>query len=276
VIIDGRVRDIGGFPVRRVLPVAARRSVGPFVFLDHMGPLTAAMNVAPHPHIGLATVTYLFEGAIVHRDSLATTQTITPGAVNWMVAGRGVVHSERSTQVGPVHGVQSWVALPAAHEEDAPSFAHHPAASLPELERPGVRLRLLAGAAYGAEAPVAVLAPTFYVDARLEAGAELPLPEEHAERAAYVVDGALDGVGPGQMQVFAAGGPATVRALGPTRVMLLGGAPLDGPRHIFWNFVSSSKGRIDAARADWSARRFPHVPGDEHDRVELPPWPALR
>jgi hypothetical protein len=270
VRIDGRARDVAGFPVRRVLPVRQRRSVGPFVFLDHMGPVVGRLEVPPHPHIGLATVTYLFEGAALHRDSLGSAQPIGPGAVNWMVAGRGVVHSERSLEVQRVHGVQSWVALPVAHEEDPPSFTHHPAESLPAVEAPGARLRVLLGDAYGARAPVPVLAPTFYVEARLEAGAELRLPDEHAERAAYVVEGAVDGAAPGQMLVFDAGAPASLRATEAARVMLLGGAPLDGPRHLDWNFVSSRVERLGQARDDWRAHRFPLVPGDEDERVEYP------
>jgi redox-sensitive bicupin YhaK (pirin superfamily) len=282
--IDGRKRDLGdGFTVRRLLPSAARRMVGPFIFVDHMGPVQLSpghgLDVRPHPHINLATVTFLFEGEILHRDSLGSEQPIRPGAVNWMTAGRGIAHSERTPgsqrSVGPlVHGMQLWVALPKAHEEVAPSFQHHAATTIPLVELPGRRLRVIAGSAYGATSPVQVLSPLFYVEAQLEAGTELELPDEHRERAAYIVAGGLsvDGKahGEGAMLVVREGQPARIKALGATRALLLGGAPLDGERHIWWNFVSSSKERIERAKDDWRNGRFGKVPGDETEFIPLP------
>src|SRR5262245_16474413 len=281
-VIDGRPRSFGGLDVRRVLPARARRMVGPFTFLDEMRDTGAAgqgVDVLPHPHIGLATVTYLFEGELVHRDSLGSLQTIRPGDINWMTAGRGIVHSERTApdRRGPgarLRGLQLWVALPRAHEEDAPSFHHHRADRLPECELDGVRLKVLAGAAFGMASPVETLSPLFYVDASMSAGSALALPGEHEERAVYVVDGAI-GCGAeraeaGRMLVFAGGTGATLRAAAPARVVVLGGAPLDGPRHIYWNFVSSSKERIEQAKRDWKEGRFPKVPGDEVEFTPLP------
>ncbi len=314
-ILDGRTEHVGAFSVHRVLPFRKRRAVGPFVFLDHMGPAALepghGAEVRPHPHIGLATVTYLFEGHIVHRDSVGSEQDIRPGDVNWMTAGRGIVHSERSPQEvldrgGALHGIQAWVALPIAHEETAPAFAHHPMRTLPERTAAGVALRLIAGEAWGLRSPVAALSPLFYAHVDLEAGAEVSLPTEHVERAAYVVSGRVEcpaagaeptqgtshdhratsawrgwtgvdgsaghGTRPGstqyqqgQMLVFAAGGAPVVRASadGPARVMLLGGAPLDAPRFMFWNFVSSSHDRIEQAKRDWAEGRFARVPGDQ-------------
>jgi redox-sensitive bicupin YhaK (pirin superfamily) len=257
--------------------------VGPFIFVDHMGPVALGaghgLDVRPHPHINLATVTYLFDGEIVHRDSLGSELAIRPGAVNWMTAGRGIVHSERSSaetrKSGPrMHGLQLWVALPKAHEEDAPAFHHHEADSIPAVERPGARLRVVAGSAYGATSPVAVLSPLFYVEAQLERGATLALPDEYAGRAAYVVEGAVASDGQvhqsGAMLIYRAGVRACVEATEPARVMLLGGAPLDGERHIYWNFVGSTQARIDEAKRAWRERRFPLVPGDEHQYIPLP------
>jgi len=283
LLIAPRPRDLGGFSVRRVLPVAARRMVGPFIFYDHMGPAVMpvgeGVDVRPHPHISLATVTYLFEGEIVHRDSLGNFQPIRPGDVNWMLAGRGIVHSERSSPEERrrgvhLHGIQSWVALPKVHEEDAPSFEHHPAPSLPVLRRDGATLVVIAGTAYGARSPAPVVSPTLYVDARLESGARLAVDLSHPERAVHVVEGDVrcDGqpIAPGVMAVLRPGARVVVEAAGPARVMLVGGAPLDGPRHIFWNFVSSSKERIERAADDWRAGRFPKVPGDEKEFIPLP------
>lgn len=283
LLITARERDLGGFSVGRVLPAMKRRLVGPFIFFDHMTRRQLApghgMDVRPHPHIGLATVTYLFEGDIVHRDSLGSRQPIVAGDVNWMSAGRGIVHSERTSDErrrsgGVVHGIQSWVALPAADEETAPVFEHHPRATLPLVEQGGARLRVLAGQAYGARAPVGVVSPTLYVHAEIEDGAELPLTDEHAERAAYVVEGELacegPAYGPGSMLVFRPGARARLHARGATRVMLLGGAPFEGPRHIFWNFVSSSKDRIERAKQEWKQRAFPSVPGDDVEFIPLP------
>lgn len=281
-LIVGRPRDLGGFSVRRTLPSVQHRLVGPFIFWDHLGPARfeagKGIDVRPHPHIGLATVTYLFDGEIVHKDSLGSDLAIAAGDVNWMTAGRGIVHSERTGAErrkvgGAVHGIQSWVALPSEKEETEPAFQHVDRKRLPELERNGARLRVIAGTAFGATAPTAVLSPTFYVEARLEAGAELALPDEYAERAAYVVDGAIDcggqTVGPATMAVAEAGMGAGIRALVASRVMLLGGAPL-GKRYIWWNFVSSSEERIERARGDWKGRAFPGVPGDDAEFIPLP------
>ena len=282
--LEPRTRDLGGFTVRRLLPAAERRMVGPFIFLDHMGPVRfepgKGIDVRPHPHINLATVTYLFDGEILHRDSLGSVQPIRPGAVNWMTAGRGIVHSERSPiemrKTGArAHGLQLWVALPREHEEMAPTFHHHPADSIPLVERPGARLRVVAGAAYGAHSPVGVLSPLFYVEARIDARAELALPDEYAGRALYIVEGAISCDGEthraGAMLVFRAGVPAQFQALEASHVMLLGGAPLDGERHIFWNFVSSRSERIEQAKDDWRNRRFPSIPGDDVEFIPLPP-----
>ena len=283
-VLEGRPRDLGGFSVRRVLPAGGQQTVGPFIFFDHMGPATFApgegVDVRPHPHIGLATVTYLFEGEFMHRDSLGSAQLIRPGDVNWMVAGRGIAHSERTPPElrrvpagAPIHGIQTWIALPTAHEETSPSFSHHPARDLPEITGDGARLRLIAGEAYGARAPAEVFSPMFYLEAVLEAGATVELPDHHQERAAYVVEGGIEVAGDhyavGQMTVFAAAVPVTLRAAGPARVMLLGGAPLDGPRYIWWNFVSSSRERIERAKLDWRDDRFAAVPGDP-ERIPLP------
>ncbi len=280
--IEARPRDLGGFSVRRALPSGKRRTVGPFIFFDHIGPAELApgrgVDVRPHPHIGLATLTYLFAGELDHRDTLGSRQTIRPGDVNWMLAGRGIAHSERSgsevrRRGGPLHGVQSWLALPRAHEEDPPRFEHTPAADIPRLTPEGVDLRVVVGTAYGARSPVSVLSPTLYVAATLEAGATLPLPDEHDERAAYVLEGALDcGSRPvvaGTLAVFRPGA-AEVRALTPTRLVFIGGAPLDGERHIWWNFVSSSPSRIERAKSDWREGRFGKVPGDEQEFIPLP------
>jgi len=282
LMIEARPRDLGGFGVRRALPSGSRRTVGPFVFFDHMGPAEMppgqGIDVRPHPHIALATVTYLFAGEMVHRDSLGSHQPIRPGDVNWMLAGRGIVHSERTgdevrRRGGPLHGIQSWVGLPRANEEDAPRFDHHPAATIPALTRPGAELHVVAGTAYGAASPVAVCSPTLYVAATMEAGATLPLPDEHPERAVYVVEGELSAgsqrIATGAMAVFQRGA-ASVRALAPTRFVVIGGAPLDGERHILWNFVSSSSERIERAKADWRAGRFGVVHGDDKEFIPLP------
>ena len=283
-VLEGRPRDLGGFSVRRVLPAPGMQTVGPFIFFDHIGPATFApgegVDVRPHPHIGLATVTYLFAGAFMHRDSLGTAQLIRPGDVNWMVAGRGIAHSERTppeAREAPggaaIHGIQTWIALPREREETMPSFEHHPAATLPEVREGGATLRLVAGAAFGQCAPTSVFSPMFYVAAELEAGAGTSLPDEYAERAVYVVEGAIEVAGGrhtvGEMVVFGPGDGASVRAVGSARVMLLGGAALDGPREIWWNFVSSSAERIERAKVDWQEDRFAAVPGDD-ERIPLP------
>jgi redox-sensitive bicupin YhaK (pirin superfamily) len=281
-IIVPRTRDIGGFEVGRVLPSARRRMVGPFVFFDHFGPAVLApgrgMDVRPHPHIGLATVSYLFEGEILHRDSIGSVQPIRPGAVNWMTAGRGIVHSERTPpelrQAGSrLYGIQSWVALPQGHEEVAPSFLHVDAAALPVIEGDGKIVRVIAGTLYGARSPVPTLWPTFYADVTLAPAACLELPTEHAERAAFLLEGVVS-IGdetfePGQLLVFAPSATPTIGAATPARLMLLGGAPMDGPRHIWWNFVASSPDRIEQAKADWKDGRFATVPG-ESERIPLP------
>ena len=283
LVIDPRPRDLGGFTVRRLLPAAGNRMVGPFIFLDHMGPAVmeqgAGMDVRPHPHIALATVTYLFEGEIIHRDTLGSEIAIHPGDVNWMLAGRGIAHSERSSPEERargvrLHGIQSWVALPTAREEDAPAFAHHPARTLPKVRREGAQLTVIAGTAYGAESPVGVLSPTLYVEARLEDGARLKIDEGHPQRAVHVVEGTARigdrRIGPGTMAVLRAGAEVNVEAEGTSRLMLLGGAPLDGDRHIWWNFVSSSKERIERAKDDWRSGRFGKVRGDEKEFIPLP------
>ncbi|HEX6959256.1 MAG TPA: pirin family protein [Ferrovibrio sp.] len=284
LVIQPRLRDLGdGFTVRRILPYARRRHVGPFVFLDHMGPVRfeagRGLDVRPHPHIGLATVTYLFEGEIMHRDSLGIVQPIRPGDVNWMVAGRGIAHSERTPdhlrpQGGPLHGVQAWIALPKAWEETEPAFQHVGGGVLPAIEKDGARLRLIAGAAFGMTSPVRSFAPTFYLDAALDPGGVLPLPEEYGERAIYIVDGsiAVDGelYESGSLVVFKPDVRPDVAAHSAARLMLLGGAPLDVERHIWWNFVSSSPERIEQAKRDWREGRFAAVPGDD-EFIPLPP-----
>jgi hypothetical protein len=280
-VIIPRSHDIGGFRVARALPSRERRMVGPFIFLDQMGPgefLTGrGVDVRPHPHIGLATVTYLFQGAIQHRDSLGVVQRIEPGAVNWMTAGQGVVHSERTpadVRAAPatLYGIQSWFALPQALEETAPAFFHHQAASLPMVESPGVAVRVVLGSMYGATSPVSVPWETLYADAALEAGTKLPLPMAE-ERAAYVVEGAVEIAGEafdaGRLLVFRAGDAITLKALAPSRVLILGGAVMDGPRFIEWNFVSSRKERIEQAKEEWRAGRFATVPG-ETEFIPLP------
>lgn len=281
-VIDARPRSVESFTVGRVLPVAGRRTVGPFIFFDHMGPSElgpgGAMDVRPHPHIGLATVTYLFDGALVHRDSLGSEQRIRPGDVNWMIAGYGVVHSERTPTelrgaATRLHGLQLWVALPRTHEETAPEFHHYPAAALPALDVDGARVRVLAGTAYGATSPVRTLSSLLYVEASLPRGAQLAVPDA-AERAVYVVDGVIrcDGerAPTGRMLVFAHATTPTLHAELSSRIVLIGGAPLDGPRQIWWNFVSSSRERIERAKLDWRDGRFPRVAGDEIEFVPLP------
>lgn len=277
LLIQGRAHDLGGgFAVRRVLPSAKRRMVGPFIFLDHFGPMDVppggGMQVRPHPHIGLATVTYLFEGGIFHRDSLGYAQAIRPGDVNWMTAGSGIVHSERTEPEMRatgfrMHGVQTWVALPKAHEETAPAFEHVQASRLPSWVEGGVALRLIVGTYAGRMAPTSHFSPIFYVGVELEAGKKLVVSAEHAERAVYVADGTLT-IGDrrletGDLAVLGAGQPVeAVGGAAATKAMLLGGAAIDGPRHIWWNFVSSSKDRIEKAKADWREQRFGRVPGD--------------
>ncbi len=282
IVIVPRIRDLGGLEVRRVLPAGERRMIGPFIFFDQMGPVTfkagTGLDVRPHPHIGLATITYLFEGELQHRDSLGHVQRIQPGEVNWMTAGRGIVHSERTPEdlrmaPSPVFGIQAWVALPRAKEEAEPSFVHHGAASLPIIEGRGSRVRLMIGSLLGAHSPVATLSEMVYADATLAAGARLVFPAEHEERAIYVVKGVVDlssrSFGASQLLVLKRGIDTAVVAPQGARLLLLGGAPLDGVRHIWWNFVSSSPQRIEQAKADWKSGRFPAVP-HETESIPLP------
>ena len=282
LVLEARQRDVGGFFVRRVLPSAQRKLVGPFIFYDHLCRVDFApgqgLDVRPHPHIALATLTYLFEGSFLHRDSLGYVQAIRPGDVNWMIAGRGIAHSERTPPElrqtgGPLHGIQCWVALPKAHEEIEPSFNHHPRATIPRLARPGVELTVIAGTAYGQTSPVQVLSPTLYVHAELQAGASVEVDEQHAERAVYVAQGAFL-LGPAEYQegtlVVLPPGPVELGTRSGAKLMLLGGAPLDGERHIYWNFVSSSQQRLEQAKADWRDGRFGKVKGDEQEFIPLP------
>jgi redox-sensitive bicupin YhaK (pirin superfamily) len=285
-LIVPRTRDLGdGFEVRRALPSAERRMVGPFVFFDQMGPTVLSpgrgLDVRPHPHIGLATVTYLFDGRILHRDSLGTVQTIEPGAVNWMTAGRGIVHSERTpperrASGGSLFGIQTWVALPKAQEETAPSFAHHGSDTLPTIDERGVRVRMIIGSLWGATSPVETFSETFYADAALDRAARLALPASHEERAAYVAVGSItvdsQPFGVGQLLVFRPGAAVVVEATQPARVLLFGGEPMDGPRRIWWNFVSSSTERIEQAKSDWRDGRLGTVPG-ETEFIPLPDEP---
>ena len=285
LVIDARRKDLGGFEVGRILPFHAHRMVGPFIFLDHMGPASFApgmgIDVRPHPHIGLSTVTYLFEGEIVHRDNLGFTQAIRPGEVNWMTAGRGIVHSERTDPAirihgGPMHGMQAWVALPYEAEETDPAFHHHETADLPTYEAGGVWARLIAGEAYGASANVKTYSPLFYVHWEMQPGAKAAPPEGHAEAAAYVARGRVEIEGrslhEGQMAVFARGARPTITAETAATVMLLGGEPV-GERHIWWNLVSSSEARIEQAKADWRAGRLSLPPGDDTEFIPLPEEP---
>jgi redox-sensitive bicupin YhaK (pirin superfamily) len=278
-VIIPRARDLGGFEVRRALPSAQRQMVGPFIFFDQMGPaefLTGTgIDVRPHPHIGLGTVTYLMQGRLHHRDSLGTDQWIEPGAVNWMVAGQGITHSERTDGAArqaplSMFGLQTWLALPKAREDDAAAFVHVPKATLPELEGEGKEVRLILGTAWGASVPLAMPSEVFYADARLQPGAAIPLPDDHEDRGVYILDGTVSVGGqtfePGRMLVFRPGDRVSVQAGEQgARIMLLGGATMDGPRFIWWNFVASSRERIDAAREAWRA-------GDwQHGRFRLPP-----
>jgi redox-sensitive bicupin YhaK (pirin superfamily) len=283
-IVTGRARDLGGLHVARVLPAMRKRSVGPYLFLDHMGPEEASeISVRPHPHIHLATVTYLFDGEIHHRDSLGSHQVITPGAINWMHAGRGIVHSERSevhrqrSEVDrklTMHGLQLWVGVPAAHEESDPSFVHYPADTLPVFDANGANVRVLVGSAYGVTSPVTTLSPMFYLDVRLTPGARLGVPGGYEERAAYVIDGAVtvgtDRIERGNLAVFARGSSPVITTERGARLALLGGEPLDGPRYMWWNFVSSSRERIIEAAHQWRAGAFPKVPGDDDDSIPAP------
>ena len=282
-VIVPRVRDIGDFKVHRALPAAERQMIGPFIFFDRFGPVQLnagqGMDVRPHPHIGLATVTWLFDGVVYHRDSLGSEQAIAPGELNWMTAGKGIVHSERTP--GPqratgqsMFGLQSWVALPKQFEETQPGFEHVAQTALPLLEDKGRVVRVIAGGLYGAKSPVKTHSDLFYADVTLAKAARLPLPVEHEERGLYLVSGRINAGGrefdEGQLIAFRPHEPVVVEALEACHFMLLGGEPMDGPRHIWWNFVSSSKDKIEAAKEDWKSARFDIVPGDETEFIPLP------
>jgi redox-sensitive bicupin YhaK (pirin superfamily) len=282
-VIVPRSVDLGGVQVHRALPSAQSRMVGPFIFFDHFGPAVftsgVGIDVRPHPHIGLATVTYLFDGEIVHRDSLGTAMPIRPGAVNWMTAGRGIVHSERTAAERrgggeKLHGLQLWVALSAADEEREPAFVHTAATDIPQLREDGVALRVVAGTLHGMRSPVTTLRETLFAEARLQAGATLPLDADHEERAIYVIAGEIEiggeSFGPEKLLVLRPGDRIAVQATREAHIVIVGGAAMDGPRHIWWNFVSSRKDRIEAAKADWKAGRFDVVPGDTLEFIPLP------
>jgi redox-sensitive bicupin YhaK (pirin superfamily) len=282
-VIVPRARDLGGFEVRRALPAAGKQMVGPFIFFDQMGPaeflLGTGLDVRPHPHIGLATVTYLFDGEIIHRDSLGTEAPIRPGELNLMTAGRGIVHSERTSRKerakGPrLFGIQAWAALPKSDEEGLPTFAHHGVGELPRVTGDGKTVRVIMGSLYGQRSPAPFPHESFYAEAVLAPAAVLPLDPDYDERAVFIVAGEIDiagrTFGAGRLLVFRPGDRISILAVSQARLMLLGGEPMDGPRHIWWNFVSSSKDRIDAAKADWKARRFAPVPSDDVEFIPLP------
>ena len=282
-LIVPRAVDLGEMTVRRALPSTKRQMVGPFIFFDQMGPaefLTdRGIDVRPHPHINLSTLTYLFEGEILHRDSLGTEKTIQPGAVNWMRAGRGIVHSERTSEERRrdgqrLFGIQTWMALPAEQEEADPAFLHHGADALPIVGADGVRARLIAGRAFGAASPLATASETLYADVQLKAGVRVPIEAAYEERALYTIAGTIEVAGdafePGQLLVLRPGEAITVTATSDARFMLFGGAPMEGPRYIWWNFVSSRPERIAAAKEEWARGRFDTVPGDEAEFIPLP------
>jgi redox-sensitive bicupin YhaK (pirin superfamily) len=283
LIISPRKKNIGSFEVRRAIPYAKRRMVGPFIFFDHMGPARfepgQGIDVRSHPHIGLATITFLFDGEIHHRDSLGFHQPVRPGDVNWMTAGRGIVHSERT---GPetraaghtLHGIQTWIALPQAEEETDPAFHHHPKAALPVIERDGASLSLIAGTAFGEASPVKTFSEMFYLGGSLSAGADLVIPDEHEERAVYVVDGTItvndQTLEEGQMAVLSPDTPVHARTRDGARIMLAGGAPMDGERLIWWNLVASTQALIDRAKKEWKNGEFAKVADDEDEFIPLP------
>ena len=282
-IFSPRPHDVGGLVVARVLPYVERRMVGPFIFLDHMGPAEMpagqALDVRPHPHIGLSTLTYLFEGEMFHRDNLGNAVEIMPGEVNWMTAGRGIAHSERTSALERkaahrMHGLQCWVALPKAHEEIAPEFWHYGPDSVPQFAQGDCEFRLIAGEAYGERSPVRIYSPLFYVDVRMQAGASIELPDRYTDRALYVIDGSVEVEGektPSRnMIVFRPGASIVVKAATASHLVFLGGEPFPEPRHIWWNFVSSSKARIEQAKDDWKAGRFARIPGDDQEFIPLP------
>jgi redox-sensitive bicupin YhaK (pirin superfamily) len=282
LVVGPRLRPLEGVTVNRVWPTPRRRLIGPFIFLDHLQRVDLSvgvgLDVPPHPHIGLATVTWLFAGELMHADSLGVRQPIRPGELNWMMAGRGITHSERSTgedraRASELHGIQAWVAVPRESESLEPTFEHVGAADLPLIEQGGARLRLIAGSAYGLESPVATQSPLFYLDATLDAGSTLDLPAELGERGIYIVSGQISidafDYREGRLLVLDRDRACRIEALRPTRLMLLGGAPLDGDRAIWWNFVASDEATIETAKRDWAAGRFPRVPGDD-DYMPLP------
>ena len=283
MLIVPRAVDLGEMTVRRALPSVKRQMVGPFIFFDQMGPaefLTdQGVDVRPHPHINLATVTFLFQGQILHRDSLGTEQAIEPGAVNWMRAGRGIVHSERTSPARKrtgqrLFGIQTWMALPEREEESDPAFVHHAADELPVVEADGITVRLIAGQAFGARSPLVTPSETLYADVHLRPGARLPLDPTHEERALYTIAGTIEVAGdrfePGQLLVLKPGDPIAVRAATDAQFMLFGGAPMEGPRYIWWNFVSSRPERIEQAKEEWASGRFETVPGDAQEFIQLP------
>jgi redox-sensitive bicupin YhaK (pirin superfamily) len=283
LIIEARALMLDTVAIGRVLPTARRRMVGPFIFFDEMGPVDlppgVGMDVLPHPHINLATVTYLFEGEILHRDSLGSLQAIRPGEVNWMTAGRGIAHSERTPEGrratgGTMHGIQLWVALPREREEDEPTFDHYPASVLPVLEFGGATIRLLAGRGWGISSPVRTWSPTLYADITVGAGGSVRIPADYEERAVYIVDGAVgcgkEAFEAKRLLVLAPGSTPQLHAHRDARLILLGGAPFPEKRHIWWNFVSSSKARIEQAKVDWAEGRFGRVVGDEAETIPLP------
>jgi redox-sensitive bicupin YhaK (pirin superfamily) len=285
MVIAARTRDLGGFEVRRALPSSQRRMVGPFIFFDQMGPSEfrpgEGLDVLAHPHIGLATVTYLFHGEIMHRDSLGSVQPIRPGAVNWMTAGRGIAHSERTppglrAKGAGLFGIQAWVALPKSAEETEPAFSHHADSTLPVIEEDGLNVRIIAGTLYGGTSPVRTFSETIYADAAMEAGAVLPFDARHQERAIYVAEGQIEiggqTHGQGTLLVLRPGDVVKLNARSASRALLLGGEPMDGPRYIWWNFVSSHKERIEQAKADWKTGRFSAVV----DETEFIPLPEMR
>lgn len=289
LVIPSRVRDLGGFQVRRILPYATHRMVGPFIFLDHLGPqhfrTDEGFDVRPHPHIGLATVTYLFAGNILHRDSLGSCQIIEPGAINWMVAGRGITHSERippeaRQHENDLHGLQCWVALPLEYEEVDPSFTHHPAPTLPRFQLQDIRMKLLLGTAFGYKSPVSTLSDIFYIDATMPEGSEFIVPAEGRELGIYLVEGHIhveeQELTESSLVVGKAGESLLLQAHKNSRIMFLGGKPLASPRKIWWNFVSSSPERLEKAKLDWAEGRFPKIPGDDKEFIPLPQDPSQK
>lgn len=282
-VIVPRARDLGDFEVRRALPSTQRQMVGPFIFFDQFGPVLMkagkGMDVRPHPHIGLSTVSWLFDGVIQHKDSLGYDQPIKPGELNWMTAGKGIVHSERSPAPDraidrKIYGIQSWVALPKHHEDTAPGFEHVSSDDLPELMDGKRKLRLIAGSMFGAKSPVKTHSDLFYADVTLQPGGRIPLPTEHVERGIYITEGSVEVAGDmfeaGRLLVFHHKDPIVISSAQGARFMMLGGETMDGPRYIWWNFVSSSKERIEAAKDDWARARFAIVPGDEKEFIPLP------